>query len=266
MQAELDNVADVLERIRQRAPLVHNITNVVVTNFSANVLLAVGASPAMIESPDEAADFVAIADALVVNLGTLSPHREAAMIAATRRAVALGKPWVLDPVGVGATPHRSWIAATMVAGRPSVIRGNASEIRVLAGQAARGRGVDSADRSESAIQAARELAQTTGAVVAVTGAVDYVTDGAQVIGIANGHPLMTRVTGTGCSATAVIGACLAVEPSPLRAAVAGLALFALAGEQAAAQATGPGSLAVSLLDRLHLLTATEIQTGVRLVS
>jgi len=266
MQAKLEMIADVLERIRQRAPLVHNITNVVVTNFSANVLLAVGASPAMIESPDEAADFVAIADALVVNLGTLSPHREAAMIAATRRAVALGKPWILDPVGVGATPHRSWIATTMVAGRPSVIRGNASEIRVLAGQAARGRGVDSADGSDSAIQAAQELAQATGAVVAVTGAIDYITDGTQMIGIANGDPLLTRVTGTGCSVTAVIGACLAVEPSAFDATMAGLAMFALAGEHAAVQATGPGSLAVGLLDRLHLLSAADIRLGVRLVA
>lgn len=244
-----------LAAVRERQPLVHNITNFVVMNNSANALLALGASPAMIHSSDEVEDFVALSQALVINIGTLFSEQIAACKLAAARARAVGVPWILDPVGAGATPYRRAAAAALARLGPSVIRGNGSEILTLAEQtqSGSGRGVDTLHGSEVALDAARKLAATTGAVVAITGAVDYVTDGQRVATIENGHPLMTRVTGLGCSATAVIGAFLAVEPDAFAATVAGLAVFGVAGELAAERSPGPGTLQVALLDTLYAL-------------
>lgn len=239
--------------VRERAPLVHNITNFVVMNNTANALLALGASPAMVHSLDEVEDFVAISQALVVNIGTLDSQQIAACKLAAMRAGAVGIPWILDPVGAGATPYRRSAASALAQLRPTVIRGNGSEILTLAQQTGQGRGVDSTQDSEAALGAARFLAIETGAVVTVTGVVDYVTDGVYVVAIENGHPLMTRVTGLGCSATAVIGAFLAVEANAVTATVAALAAFGVAGEIAAETARGPGSLQMGLLDTLYRL-------------
>ncbi|MCC9000382.1 MAG: hydroxyethylthiazole kinase [Candidatus Contendobacter sp.] len=239
--------------VRERAPLVHNITNFVVMNNTANALLALGASPAMVHSLDEVEDFVAISQALVVNIGTLDSQQIAACKLAAMRAGAVGIPWILDPVGAGATPYRRSAASALAQLKPTVIRGNGSEILTLAQQTGQGRGVDSTQDSEAALGAARFLAIETGAVVAVTGVVDYVTDGVYVVAIENGHPLMTRVTGLGCSATAVIGAFLAVEANAVTATVAALAAFGVAGEIAAETARGPGSLQMGLLDTLYRL-------------
>ncbi|TVR65243.1 MAG: hydroxyethylthiazole kinase, partial [Candidatus Competibacteraceae bacterium] len=245
-----DAIWTLLTAVRERQPLVHNITNFVVMNNSANALLAVGASPAMIHATDEVEDFVALCQALVINIGTLYSEQVAAYKLAAMRAKAVGVPWILDPVGVGATPYRRAAAGALARLGPSVIRGNGSEILTLAQPtpAEQGRGVDSLHGSDSALDAARYLSAETGAVVAITGAVDYVIAGERVVEIHNGHPLMTRVTGLGCSATAVIGAFLAVEPDAFAATVAGLAVFGVAGELAAEQARGPGSLQVALLD------------------
>ena len=247
-----------LAAVRARRPLVHNITNFVVMNNSANALLALGASPAMIHSSDEVEDFVAISQAVVINIGTLYSEQIAACKLAAAKARAVGVPWILDPVGAGATPYRRAAAGALARLEPSVIRGNGSEIITLAEQtqAGPGRGVDSSHRSEAALGAARQLAMDTEAVVAITGAVDYVTDGHRVAAIENGHPLMTRVTGLGCSATAVIGAFLAVERDPFAATVAGLAVFGVAGEIAATGSAGPGTLQVALLDALYALEET----------
>lgn len=242
-----------LSAIRQRQPLVHNITNLVVMNTTANALLALGASPAMIHSSDEVEDFVAISQALVVNIGTLYSEQIAACKLAAIKAKAVGVPWVLDPVGAGATPYRRAAASALVRLGPNVIRGNGSEIITLAEGTGQGKGVDSAHGSEVALGAARRLAVASGAVVAITGAIDYVTDGQRTVAIENGHPLMARVTGLGCSATAVIGAFLAVESEGFAAAVAGLAMFGVAGEIAAERAAGPGSLQMVLLDVLYAL-------------
>lgn len=249
--------------VRERAPLVHNITNFVVMNNTANALLALGVSPAMAHSLDEVEDFVAISQALVVNIGTLDSQQIAACKLAAMRAGAVGIPWILDPVGAGATPYRRTAASALARLRPSAIRGNGSEILALAQQSGQGRGVDSAHGSNMALSAARRLAAETGAVVAVTGAVDYVTDGTRVIAIENGHPLMTRVTGLGCSATAVIGAFLAVEADVLMATVAALAAFGVAGEIAAETARGPGSLQVALLDALYRLDEATLDSRAR---
>ncbi len=261
--ASAEAVAATLAAIRARAPLVHNITNFVVTNSTANALLAVGASPAMVEGADEVAAFVAIADALVVNLGTLSPPRAAVIRAAVAAARAAGTPWVLDPVAVGAIPTRAALARELLALGPAVVRGNGSEIAALTGGAG-GRGVDSTAGAEAGPEAARRLATEAGLVAAVTGAVDHVTDGRRMIAIANGHPMMTRVTGLGCTATALIGACLAVEADPLAAAAHGLAILGVAGEIAAARARGPGSLQMEILDALYRLDADMLRAMARL--
>jgi hydroxyethylthiazole kinase len=258
----------ILEHIRARQPLIHNITNYVVMNNTANALLAVGASPAMVHAIEEVEEFVALSQALVINLGTLSKPWIKSMRIAADAASGRGIPWVLDPVGAGATELRTDTATDLaLLFRPACIRGNASEIMVLAGTTAdKPRGVDSTRASADAIEAARRLAKSTGSIVAVTGAIDYVTDGEQLIALANGHPLMARVTGLGCTATALAGAALAVEKDRLAAVAAGLSFLAIAGEIAAEKSPGPGSLQVHLLDALHQLDTATIQRRLKIVA
>ena len=254
-----------LARLRAAAPLVHNITNYVVMNTTANALLAIGASPAMVHAVEEVEDFTAISQALVINIGTLSPRWVEAMRVAAIRARAEDTPWVLDPVGAGATSYRTSVAADLVRLQPTVIRGNASEIMVLAGAVGEGgKGVDSAHATEDALEPARRLARDAGAVVAMTGAVDFVTDGARTIALHNGHPLMARVTGLGCTATALVGACLAAEPNVIDATVAALTALGIAGEIAAERAAGPGSLQVLLLDALYTLDEATVRRHARI--
>jgi hydroxyethylthiazole kinase len=242
-----------LERLRASAPLVHCITNYVAMDVAANALLALGASPAMVHAEEEVEEFLGIAAALTVNIGTLSPPWVASMRRAADRAAALGRPWVLDPVGAGATRYRTDVAGDLARRGPSVVRGNASEILTLSGEVGGTRGVDSTRGADEARPAAEALARTLGCVVAVTGAVDYATDGRRTLAVHHGHPLMTRVTALGCALTAVTGAFLAVEPDPLHAAAYALAWFGVAGEAAAEGAAGPGTLRVRLLDALHTL-------------
>ena len=264
------HVAATLAALRTRTPLVHNITNLVVTNSTANALLAIGASPAMVEAAEEVAEFAAIADALVINLGTMSAARAHAMRLAAASAAASGTPWVLDPVAVGAIAYRSSVAVDLLAHRPQAIRGNASEVIALArlshgaSDAAGGRGVDSLAQAADALHAARALAAVTGGAVVVSGATDYATDGSRIVAVENGHAMMPRVTGLGCTATAIIGACLAVAPDPLAAAAHGMVLIGLAGEIAGARANGPGSLQVGLLDALYALDGGTIESLARL--
>lgn len=252
--------------LRLRAPLVHNLTSAVAANFTANALLAVGAAPAMVESAEEVAAFAAAADALVINLGSLTPQRLAVMHVAVAAAAAAGTPWLLDPVGAGGIAQRGAAALGLAALGPAAIRGNASEILRLgdmagdgrddmagdglAEMAAGGRGVDSTDGSERALPAARALAQRFSTIVAVTGATDYVTDGDQVVAIHEGHRSMTRVTAMGCAASAIAAACLAVQPDRLMATAHALFIVGRAGRMAAAAAGGPGTLAGLFLDRL----------------
>lgn len=254
-------VVPVLSRLRRTQPLVHNITNFVVMNYTANALLAVGASPAMVHAPDEAAEFAAISSALVINIGTLDAIFVEGMERAIEAATTKGVPWVLDPVGVGATTYRTGVAMKLASLRPAVIRGNAGEISALAGRRdAASRGVDSLSPSEAAIEAGRALADRTGAVVAITGATDYVIGPDGVTEIGGGDPMSQRVTGTGCTATALIGACLAVAP-PREAALAALSLMKAAAERAASSAQAPGSFAVALIDALHGLTVAAAEAG-----
>lgn len=253
-----------LDRMRAAAPLVHNITNYVAMNVMANVLLAAGASPAMVHAREEVAEFAGLAQALSVNIGTLDPDWAEAMEMAARVMAEARRPWVLDPVGVGATRFRQETCARLLALQPTAIRGNASEILALSGIGARGRGADAADPVEAAEAAARDLALRTGAVVAVSGPVDYVTDGAQAFRVANGHPLMPRVTALGCSLNGVIAAFLVGQPA-LPATVAALAYYGLAGEVAANGARGPGGFQSAFLDALYTLSPRDLTSGARIV-
>jgi hydroxyethylthiazole kinase len=245
-----DSGAACLAALRERRPLVHNLTNAVVANFTANALLALGAAPAMVESAEEVPAFAAAADAVVINLGMLTAARAAVIRLAVAAAAQARTPWVLDPVGAGAIPARTAFALELCRLRPTAIRGNASEILGLVGEAGGGRGVDTGAASDAAIAAARRLAGMTGSVVAVTGAVDYIVDDASLVALRNGDPTMTSVTGLGCAASAIIGACLVVVEDGLLGVAHALAITGIAGEMAARVARGPGSLQVAYLDAL----------------
>ena len=247
-------VAHLRHLLRAHSPLVHCMTNDVVQTFTANVLLAVGASPAMVIDPREAAQFAAIADALLINVGTLTEDRAVAMRAAVEHARQAGKPWTLDPVAVGALTVRTAFCHELLALQPAAIRGNASEILALAGMSAGGRGVDTTDTAAAALPAAqalaRRLAEALATVVAVTGEVDYVTDGERVLSVAGGNPLMTRVVGTGCALSAVVAASAALPGDRLENVAAACGLMKQAGEIAARQG-GPGSFIPAFLDALY---------------
>ncbi len=260
----IDAVFSALDDLRARRPLVHNITNYVAMSVSANVLLALGASPAMVHAIEEVEDFVAVSDCLAVNIGTLSPDWVKAMRAAVTRAGALGKPWVLDPVGCGATPYRTQAAAELAALSPTVIRGNASEIMSLAGQVgAAGKGVDSSARAEDATAAADMLARQASCVVAVTGATDFVCDGKSCVAVHTGHALMPLSTALGCSLSAVTAAFAAVRPAR-EAAIAALAVFGAAGAAAAQNCQGPGHLPAEICDALYLMDEPTLARYARL--
>jgi hydroxyethylthiazole kinase len=254
-------------RVRDRSPLVHCMTNLVVTNFTANALLALGAAPAMVVAAEEVEEFAPIASALSVNLGTLDAPQVHAMRLAIASARAAGVPWVLDPVAVGALSLRTGFARQLLDAQPTVIRGNASEIISLAGGPASGRGVDSSAHTSAALPAARALAIETQAIVAVSGATDYVTDGTRTVALSNGSSLMTRVTGTGCALSATVAAFVGALDDPAdrwHATVAALAYTAIAGELAAHDAKLPGSFAVAYLDRLASVDEVSFKKLLRL--
>lgn len=249
-----------LTALRERVPLVHNITNLVAMDFTANILLASGASPVMAHAREELSEVVSAADAVAINIGTLSLSWVETMVQAAQEATESGTPWVLDPVGAGATSYRSESAARLAALSPTVVRGNGSEIMALADMATgdKPRGVDSAIESVEALDAAFTLARQTRGCVAVTGSVDYVTDGVNMMAVANGVPLMERVTAMGCALSSLLAGCLAVTNRPLDAVAHGLAILGVAGEVAAGQAEGPGSLRWRLLDALYGLEPEQL--------
>ncbi len=256
-------VADLAE-LRRCAPLVHNITNYVVMNSTANALLALGASPVMAHAREEVEDFAAMAGALVVNIGTLSPPWIDAMTAATLRAKEAGTPVVLDPVGAGATTLRTRAAETLLeTGGVRVVRANASEILALASATAETKGVDAVHAVGDALAPAIAFAERSRAVACISGEVDHVVDGERQLTLRGGVPMMTRVTGMGCTATAVVGAFLAIQNDPLVAAAEGMAVMSAAGELAAEQARGPGTLQLAFLDALHTLGEEELRARVR---
>lgn len=251
--------AALLDRLRAGAPLVQSITNAVVTNFTANVLLAIGAAPAMTDIPTEAGLFARIASGLLVNLGTPQAEQRVAMLEAAAAANEAGTPWVLDPVAVGFLPVRTALAAELLALRPTIVRGNASEIIAIAGLGAGGRGVDSTDSVDSAIEAAIAIARSSGAVVAVSGPTDVITDGERIVRCSNGHAWLTLVTGGGCALGAVFAAFASLDEDRLLTTVAATTAYTIAAQQAAAATQGPGTFAPAFLDRLHLLDAETVR-------
>jgi hydroxyethylthiazole kinase len=242
-----------LRLVRERKPLVHQITNYVVMNETANATLALGALPVMAHAREEVAEMARIAGALVLNIGTLSPHWVEAMLIAGRAANEAGVPVVLDPVGAGATTYRTETAKRILGEVDvAVLRGNAGEVATLVGVEAEVRGVESIAAADDAATIARSAAARLGVVASVTGPVDHISDGNRAAAIANGDPLLAAVTGTGCMSSALTGCFLAVA-EPFEAAVAALVAFGVAGEDAARGANGPGSFHVGLYDALAAL-------------
>jgi hydroxyethylthiazole kinase len=258
--------AENLRELRKQRPLVHNITNYVVMNYTANALLACGASPVMAHAAEEVEEMASLAGALVLNIGTLSPDWVESMLKAGKRANARQIPVVLDPVGSGATKLRTQSAGRLCRELSvQVIRGNASEVLSLAREGSATKGVDSLHGVDEAATAARHLAGELKTVLAITGPVDLVTDGRRILRVHNGHEMMPRITGTGCTATALIGAFLAVDKDALGAAASALAYFGLAGEKAAETAVAPGSYQIALLDALYTIDPEALEQGARIV-
>jgi hydroxyethylthiazole kinase len=247
-------------KIREEAPLVHNITNYVVMNTTANALLAAGASPVMAHAIEEVEEMVGIARSLVINIGTLSSAWISSMEKAALAAKKRGIPIVLDPVGAGATKLRTDTAhKIMTDTSPAIVRGNASEIRALYHIDSITKGVDSLHRTEDALEAATGLSKKYNCVVSISGEVDIITDGNKSIKIFNGHTMMTKVTGLGCTASALTGAFAAVNPLPLIAAAHAMALMGIAGEIAAGKSAGPASLQLNFIDTLFTMNESNIK-------
>lgn len=257
-----------LSATRSESPLIQCITNFVSMDLMANTLLSAGASPAMIHSADEIPDFTPHARALCINVGTLSADWLPAMKLAAQFASQSGKPWVLDPVAAGASGFRLKACLELVELKPTVIRGNASEVIALSNASlGPSKGVDSSHESTDAVEAAKSLAEASGAIVAVSGAVDIVTDGERVVGAHNGVPMMQRITATGCSVTALIAAFVAVDPlHPLEATVSALSIFGVAGEMGMNLAKGPASLRMHLIDSLYGLDDAVVHSRVSITS
>lgn len=246
--------------LREKKPLVHNITNYVVMNNTANALLAVGASPVMAHAHSEMEDMVKIASSVVINIGTLDEYWEESMRLAAHYALRYHKPWILDPVGAGATPFRDQIVHSLLKHKPKAVRGNASEILSVAkANRLATKGVDSVHASEDAVEAATSINKDVGSVVTISGVRDIIIDGDRKAFIANGDVLMASVTGLGCTASALLGAFLAIVPNAFVASVSAMALLGVCGELAAQQAAGPGTLQLLLLDKLYNLKEDEFK-------
>lgn len=236
----VERAESLLDGIRAKNSRVHCITNTVAQAFTANVLLAAGATPSVTISPEEIAGFVSGAHALLVNLGTLDAERREAIALALDVAAAKGLPWVLDPVFVDRSPSRLAFARALVARGPAVIRLNAAELAALTG-------------AEASPETARAFARERGSIVALTGEADIVTDGLRLVRLHNGDALMSKVTAMGCAGSAFVAAALALEGDRWLAAAAAMTVFGVAGQVAAAGVQGPGSFATAILDTLHAI-------------
>ncbi len=265
MKLSAGDIASALRLIRGKGPVVHSITNYVVMNNTANALLALGASPVMAHAEEEMEEMVGIASALVINIGTLSPAWVRAMFRAAEAARNRRIPIVLDPVGAGATSYRTRTAQELIRSvPPDIIRGNASEIMALIGSGAKTKGVDSSASSDDAVALGRALYEACGAAVCISGETDYTIGKSGVIRGRNGHVLMTRVTGLGCTASALCGAFAAVTADPVLAAAEAMAVMGIAGEIAFARSAGPGTLQMHFIDALYNLSDGDIEARARI--
>ncbi|MDR3324372.1 MAG: hydroxyethylthiazole kinase [Spirochaetaceae bacterium] len=257
--------AALIDAVRQKTPLVHCITNYVTVNDCANIALAFGASPAMIDDYDEAADFAALSSSLYVNIGTLSRYQETGILRAMLAAATVKIPIVFDPVGCGAIPRRIAVLECLHAAAPiAIIKGNMGEIMALAGESANVKGVDSAGDADGIEEAARALAQRHSCVVAATGASDVVSDGSRTVRLHNGTPLLTKITGAGCMAGALCAACAAATGDAFLAAITAVSALSIAGETAARTAALPGSFRVALLDAIAALDGQTLGQKIRI--
>jgi hydroxyethylthiazole kinase len=257
--------AENLENLKSTKPLVHNITNFVVMNYTANALLACGASPVMAHAQEEVEEMASFARALVLNIGTLTPYWIDSMIKAGQKANEANIPIILDPVGSGATKLRTDSAKRLIDELEiRVVRGNASEVLSLAHEDSRTKGVDSIHGVNDAADAAVILAKELNTTLAITGEVDLITDGKIIYRVHNGHELMGYVTGTGCTATVIIGAFLAVDDNSVEATTTALAYFGLAGEKAAKHTDAPGSFQIALLDALYSIDSKQMEDGAKI--
>jgi len=253
-----------LKKIKEQAPLVHNITNYVVMNNTANALLAIGASPVMAHAENEVKDMVNIASSLVINIGTLSDKWVSSMQAAMKAAKDKGIPIVFDPVGAGATPYRSQVCELLLnSSNPQIIRGNASEIMSLINSEIKTKGVDSSAGVDSAKSAAQELAKMFKCIVVVSGEVDLITDGENELYVKNGNPMMPKVTGLGCTATALVGAFAAINQNYLLASAHAMAVMGICGEIAVQNSAGPASLQLNIIDAFYNLTEENVEKYLR---
>ncbi|NLV26769.1 MAG: hydroxyethylthiazole kinase [Methanomicrobiales archaeon] len=252
----MEMLGSIISSVRERTPLVHHITNYVTVNDCANITLCIGGSPVMAHAEEEVEEMVSMAGALVLNIGTLDTRQITRMFLAGKAAGKQGIPIILDPVGAGATGFRTKTAQRMIQELPiSVLKGNAGEIGTLAGIQSEVRGVDSGGVMGDPVEITRMLAERLGSTVVMSGVIDVVSDGNCIIQCENGHPYMGRLSGTGCMAASIIGACAAVSSDYSRSSAAGITAFGIAGERAAAKAAGPGSFKYHLFD--HLATVTE---------
>lgn len=254
-------VQELLDRVRRTNPLIHNITNIVVANFSANGLLALGASPVMADAVEEAADMAKVSDAVVLNMGTLNSETVKAMIVAGKSANENGIPVILDPVGVGATTYRTEVAKKLLQEiKVAIIRGNAAEIANLIGEKWEIKGVDVGNSEGNVLEIATLAAEKLNTVIVVTGKDDIISDGMTTFVVHNGHPILTKVTGTGCLLSTVVGAFAAVEENRLVAATSALVFYGVAAEIAAhkTEGQGPGSFQIEFLNQLSCISSSEI--------
>jgi hydroxyethylthiazole kinase len=255
------DLSSILQRVREENPLVHNITNVVVTNFTANGLLSLGASPVMAYAPEEASDMVRISRALVLNIGTLNKDVVHSMILAGKTANELGIPVIFDPVGAGATPFRTEMAhKVMKEVKISVLRGNGAEVANVLGKDWEIKGVDGGEHQGNRLELAVQAAKKFNTIVVITGKDDVLTDGETTYLVSNGHPLLTKVTGTGCLLTSVIGAFAGVDSNHLRAALSALTFYGIAAEKAVDRVGDlrPGSFQIEFLNQLSLVSSEDI--------
>jgi hydroxyethylthiazole kinase len=261
----VQNLWDHVLTVRKLSPLIHNITNFVVMNNTANALLAIGASPVMAHAHSEVEEMVSNCHALVINIGTLDEYFAEAMLLAASKANKLSRPWILDPVGAGATAYRNELLGELITHNPNVIRGNASEILSLAQiNGAYTKGVDSTATSSEAIDAAKKIHEKYGSIVCISGETDIIIGNGKQTHINNGSALMTKVTGLGCSATAIIGAFIAVVENKYEAVCAATALLGVCGEIAEQQSSGPGSLQTNILNKLYNITEEEFSINLKI--
>ena len=262
------NAGDLLKEIKTNSPLVWNISNFVSMDIAANMLLAIGASPAMAHALEEAEDFSnickAIKGALTINIGTFDSHWQNCAIKVAKQARLNDIPWVLDPVGAGASKFRSENSFQLLKHNPTVLRGNASEIISLSGIKSSGKGVDSTSSSNEALEAAKLIANNNKTIVAVTGEIDYVTNGTKVYAVQGGNEMMTKITATGCSLTCLIGAALTSDQDKIEATANMMGIYSVACDIASKKAKGPASLRTELIDALYNLSNNDISKNIRI--